>query len=173
MLFIARLMCRLGLGTRHPLLHLPLPSVIISSTIYPSIPISSCFLPLSTYILFIKPSYRAKPRNIPTNPTTLKQFAQELLSTFGTDIGEVALQPSTGGTFVVELFTENAAGIADREAGNEVKILKHTLWDRKSEGGFPGLYFYFIPLPLPPLSRFILYLGSNIKLGKKIINQIF
>lgn len=32
LLFIAWLMCRLGLGTRHPLLHLPLPSVIIPST---------------------------------------------------------------------------------------------------------------------------------------------
>ncbi|KAF7934236.1 uncharacterized protein EAE97_008596 [Botrytis byssoidea] len=75
-------------------------------------------------------------------------FAQELLSTFGTDIGEVALQPSTGGTFVVELFTDanaskNAASQKEGEAEEnvdevkEVKILKHTLWDRKSEGGFP------------------------------------
>ncbi|KAF5873857.1 putative selenoprotein w family protein [Botrytis fragariae] len=75
-------------------------------------------------------------------------FAQELLSTFGTDIGEVALQPSTGGTFIVELFTDaNANKSATRhvegEAGKnvdevkDVKVLKHTLWDRKSEGGFP------------------------------------
>ncbi|KAJ8065682.1 hypothetical protein OCU04_006354 [Sclerotinia nivalis] len=71
-------------------------------------------------------------------------FAQELLSTFGNDIGEVALQPSTGGTFIVELFTNaNATGDTEGEAKNakegekEVKVLKHTLWDRKSEGGFP------------------------------------
>ncbi|KAF7902047.1 uncharacterized protein EAF01_007345 [Botrytis porri] len=75
-------------------------------------------------------------------------FAQELLSTFGTDIGEVALQPSTGGTFIVELFTDanankNATSSVEGEAEknvNEVrgfKVLKHTLWDRKSEGGFP------------------------------------
>ncbi|THV55677.1 hypothetical protein BGAL_0005g00560 [Botrytis galanthina] len=75
-------------------------------------------------------------------------FAQELLSTFGTDIGEVALQPSTGGTFIVELFTDanaskNATSHIEGEAEEnvdevkEVKVLKHTLWDRKSEGGFP------------------------------------
>ncbi|KAF7948816.1 hypothetical protein EAE96_008003 [Botrytis aclada] len=75
-------------------------------------------------------------------------FAQELLSTFGTDIGEVALQPSTGGTFIVELFTDaNASKNATRDVEGEaeknvnevkeVKVLKHTLWDRKSEGGFP------------------------------------
>ncbi|KAK3082393.1 hypothetical protein LTR53_020421, partial [Teratosphaeriaceae sp. CCFEE 6253] len=30
-------------------------------------------------------------------------FAQELLSTFGTDIGEIALIPATGGIFTVHL----------------------------------------------------------------------
>lgn len=72
-------------------------------------------------------------------------FAQELLSTFGNDIGEVALQPSTGGVFIVELFTNanatsNTGGEAEKnekEGEKEVKILKHTLWNRKSEGGFP------------------------------------
>ena len=28
-------------------------------------------------------------------------MAQELLSTFGTDLGEVSLQPGTGGVFVI------------------------------------------------------------------------
>ncbi|TEY45375.1 hypothetical protein BOTCAL_0336g00040 [Botryotinia calthae] len=75
-------------------------------------------------------------------------FAQELLSTFGTDIGEVALQPSTGGTFIVELFTDanankNATSYVEGETEKsadevkEVRVLTHTLWDRKSEGGFP------------------------------------
>ncbi|KAB8297228.1 hypothetical protein EYC80_002599 [Monilinia laxa] len=69
-------------------------------------------------------------------------FAQELLSTFGTDIGEVALQPSTGGTFIVELFTEansksNPTSNVEGPVENEARVLKHTLWDRKSEGGFP------------------------------------
>jgi predicted Rdx family selenoprotein len=31
------------------------------------------------------------------------QFGQELLSTFGTQIGEIALIPATGGLFTVEL----------------------------------------------------------------------
>ncbi|TLS29687.1 hypothetical protein PpBr36_00477 [Pyricularia pennisetigena] len=54
-----------------------------------------------------------------------KQYAQELLSTFSTALGEVALQPSTGGTFVVQILSAGAGG------------LPHTLWDRKVDGGFP------------------------------------
>ena len=45
-------------------------------------------------------------------------MAQELLSTFGTDLGEVVLVPGTGGVFTI---TCN-----DR-----------TIWDRKRDGGFP------------------------------------
>ncbi|KAK1691254.1 Rdx family-domain-containing protein [Colletotrichum godetiae] len=55
-------------------------------------------------------------------------FAQELLSTFGTSIGEVALQPSTGGTFTVTL-THQPPGASITSTT--------TLWDRKTEGGFP------------------------------------
>ncbi|KAK2004855.1 selT/selW/selH seleno protein domain-containing protein [Colletotrichum falcatum] len=55
-------------------------------------------------------------------------FAQELLSTFSTAIGEVALQPSTGGTFTVTL-THLPSGA--ETASTTV------LWDRKTEGGFP------------------------------------
>ncbi|KAI6783845.1 uncharacterized protein J7T54_001721 [Emericellopsis cladophorae] len=55
-----------------------------------------------------------------TNPL---KYAQELLSTFSTSLGEVALQPSTGGTFVVQIYHGTA----------EAK----TLWDRKTDGGFP------------------------------------
>ncbi|KAK7445322.1 selT/selW/selH selenoprotein domain-containing protein [Colletotrichum acutatum] len=55
-------------------------------------------------------------------------FAQELLSTFGTSIGEVALQPSTGGTFTVTL-THQPAGATTTSST--------ILWDRKTEGGFP------------------------------------
>ncbi|GKT43892.1 uncharacterized protein ColSpa_04073 [Colletotrichum spaethianum] len=56
------------------------------------------------------------------------QFAQELLSTFSTSIGEVALQPSTGGTFTVTL--------THLPAGAETTSTT-ILWDRKTEGGFP------------------------------------
>lgn len=59
--------------------------------------------------------------------TSLK-FAQELLSTFSTAIGEVALQPSTGGTFTVTL-----THLSEGAATTSTTIL----WDRKTEGGFP------------------------------------
>lgn len=45
-------------------------------------------------------------------------LAQELLTTFNTDLGEVALQPGTGGIF-------------------EVRVNGQTLWSRKGEGRFP------------------------------------
>jgi selenoprotein W-related protein len=46
--------------------------------------------------------------------------AQELLTTFPADLGEVALVPGTGGVFQVRLDDE-------------------LLWDRGAEGGFPEL----------------------------------
>jgi selT/selW/selH-like putative selenoprotein len=52
-------------------------------------------------------------------------YLQELLSTFGNQLGEVALLPASSGTFVIELVTEEGAK----------PIL---LWDRKTNGGFPG-----------------------------------
>ncbi|OJJ47847.1 hypothetical protein ASPZODRAFT_1792820 [Penicilliopsis zonata CBS 506.65] len=52
-------------------------------------------------------------------------FAQELLSTFGTSIGEIALIPATGGKFTVTIY----------ESAEEVKETR--LWDRKERGGFP------------------------------------
>lgn len=45
-------------------------------------------------------------------------MAQELLSTFGSDLGEVALVPGTGGIFTI---------------GYD----EHLLWDRRRDGGFP------------------------------------
>ena len=47
-------------------------------------------------------------------------MAQELLSTFGQSLGEVALVPATGGAFVI---TVNGA----------------TIWERKTDGGFPDV----------------------------------
>ena len=46
-------------------------------------------------------------------------MAQELLSTFGQDIGEVALVPDTGGRF-------------------EIMVDDQLVWERKRDGGFPG-----------------------------------
>ncbi|SMC17918.1 selenoprotein W-related protein [Andreprevotia lacus DSM 23236] len=45
-------------------------------------------------------------------------LAQELLSTFSDELGEVALQPGTGGVFAIHC--------------NEVLV-----WERKRDGGFP------------------------------------
>ncbi|KAI8273324.1 hypothetical protein K4K60_011014 [Colletotrichum sp. SAR11_57] len=66
----------------------------------------------------------------PSHSLNIKRhpFAQELLSTFSTSLGEVALQPSTGGTFTVTL-THQPPGAATTSST--------ILWDRKTEGGFP------------------------------------
>jgi selenoprotein W-related protein len=45
-------------------------------------------------------------------------MAQELLSTFGTELGEVVLVPGTGGVFTITCD-------------------EHLIWDRKRDGGFP------------------------------------
>ena len=47
-------------------------------------------------------------------------MAQELLSTFGADLGEVALVPGTGGVF-------------------EIRCDDEVLWERKRDGGFPDV----------------------------------
>ncbi|BCS29476.1 SelT/SelW/SelH family protein [Aspergillus puulaauensis] len=56
-------------------------------------------------------------------------FAQELLSTFNTDIGEIALVPRTGGVFTVTIFPTTSTAA---EGGDGT-----ILWDRKTDGGFP------------------------------------
>lgn len=45
-------------------------------------------------------------------------MAQELLSTFGTELASVTLVPGTGGIF-------------------EIRLNDHLLWERKRDGGFP------------------------------------
>jgi selenoprotein W-related protein len=47
-------------------------------------------------------------------------MAQELLSTFAEDLGEVALVPGTGGIFTITCADE-------------------LIWDRKRDGGFPDI----------------------------------
>lgn len=69
--------------------------------------------------------------NFTNRPTINRQFAQELLSTFSTALGEVALQPSTGGVFTVNIEYEHAG-----EHGTKSTVHKK-LWDRKADGGFP------------------------------------
>ncbi|KXT04438.1 hypothetical protein AC578_3621 [Pseudocercospora eumusae] len=60
-------------------------------------------------------------------------FGQELLSTFGTSIGEVALIPATGGLFQVNLTYKPV--ISGSEGESEVEEV--LIWDRKTQGGFP------------------------------------
>ncbi|BCS08179.1 hypothetical protein ALUC_20549S [Aspergillus luchuensis] len=86
-------------------------------------------------------------------------FAQELLSTFSTQLGEVALVPATGGVFTVTMYyssssypttsaSSTSTGTAQGEEvpvavagtgdGDEEKdITEIILWDRKTNGGFP------------------------------------
>ena len=47
-------------------------------------------------------------------------MGQELLSTFGTDLGAVTLVPGTGGVF-------------------EIRCDDETIWERKRDGGFPDI----------------------------------
>jgi len=61
-------------------------------------------------------------------------FGQELLSTFGTAIGEIALIPATGGIFTVYL---TYIPEFNQEHGKEFAVQEVLLWDRKAEGGFP------------------------------------
>jgi predicted Rdx family selenoprotein len=63
----------------------------------------------------------------------MMQFAQELLSTFNTDLGEVALVPMTGGVFTVTMWHAGP-----ETALEEVSTQETILWDRKRDGGFPG-----------------------------------
>ncbi|XRM39883.1 hypothetical protein ABZX51_003215 [Aspergillus tubingensis] len=87
-------------------------------------------------------------------------FAQELLSTFSTQLGEVALVPATGGVFTVTMYhssssstsSSTSTGTAQGEEvpvpvvvagtgnGNEEEdddVTEIILWDRKTNGGFP------------------------------------
>lgn len=70
------------------------------------------------------------------------QFAQELLSTFSTDLGEVALVPKTGGVFTVTIWHGTMKD-------GEITMQESVLWDRKRDGGFPGMFsFSFLLLVL-------------------------
>ncbi|KAI0431443.1 Rdx family-domain-containing protein [Xylaria sp. FL1042] len=68
-------------------------------------------------------------------------FAQELLSTFSTSLGEVALQPATGGIFVVEIYyADSSVQVATGTDDNNTTTpttQRRVLWDRKVDGGFP------------------------------------
>ncbi|KAH8431766.1 SelT/SelW/SelH family protein [Aspergillus melleus] len=71
-------------------------------------------------------------------------FAQELLSTFSTDLQEVSLVPSTGGIFTVTIYhtitqSHPETSQSHPDGGNQFQgqVTATQLWDRKTDGGFP------------------------------------
>ncbi|KIW83645.1 hypothetical protein Z517_02891 [Fonsecaea pedrosoi CBS 271.37] len=72
-------------------------------------------------------------------------YAQELIQTFSTSIGEIALIPSTGGLFTVTVTTTKVVSNTSSDgtvtsAGSTEQGVQTTdtvIWDRKTEGGFP------------------------------------
>jgi predicted Rdx family selenoprotein len=67
-------------------------------------------------------------------------FAQELLSTFSTELGEVALQPATGGRFVHILSFDELMQVVTLSTSAE----EFVIWDRKEKGGFPGCSLIYL-----------------------------
>lgn len=57
-------------------------------------------------------------------------MAQELLQTFGADLGEVALVPGTGGIFTITLDGEMIWDRKAMEGFPEAKVLKQLVRDR-------------------------------------------
>jgi selenoprotein W-related protein len=57
-------------------------------------------------------------------------MAQELLQTFGDDLGEVALIPGTGGIFTVTVNDELIWDRREKQSFPEAKVLKQLVRDR-------------------------------------------
>jgi hypothetical protein len=110
-------------GTDSPSTHTPLPShhhqtyPEILNELHTNCPCSS---PTSSnYILHAMSMVTARSLRTSSVPQTTsmksaktQQFGQELLSTFGTQIGEIALIPATGGLFQVELVSKRRVDVA-------------------------------------------------------------
>lgn len=62
-----------------------------------------------------------------------KKYAQELLSTFSLSLGEVALQPSTGGIFIVTIYHPSTS----LPSSEPPSVQSTVLWNRKIDEGFP------------------------------------
>ena len=61
-------------------------------------------------------------------------MAQELLTTFSTDIGEIALLPGTGGIFEIRIDADTVWSRAERDRFPEIKELKRLVRDRIAPG---------------------------------------
>jgi selenoprotein W-related protein len=78
-------------------------------------------------------------------------YAQELLTTFHRELGEVALRPGTGGVFVVEAWPAAGAHAPADEAASDgpasdgpapddgARPGRVVVWDRSVDGGFPDV----------------------------------
>jgi predicted Rdx family selenoprotein len=65
-------------------------------------------------------------------------FGQELLSTFNTSIGEIALIPATGGVFTIHLTYVPTDVSESNDTTVPLSPKEVLLWDRKTEG-FPDV----------------------------------
>ncbi|KAL4792976.1 Rdx family-domain-containing protein [Aspergillus venezuelensis] len=65
-------------------------------------------------------------------------YAQELLSTFSTDLGGVELIPRTEGLFAITVLasTSESQGLHQKD-GEVQQAPPVTIWERKRDGGFP------------------------------------
>jgi selenoprotein W-related protein len=61
-------------------------------------------------------------------------MAQELLTTFSTDIGELALVPGTGGVFEIRIENDAIWSRADKGRFPEITELKQLVRDRIAPG---------------------------------------
>jgi selenoprotein W-related protein len=61
-------------------------------------------------------------------------MAQELLTTFADELGEVALAPGTGGVFQIRVNDELVWDLAERNGFPDVKQLKQLVRDRIAPG---------------------------------------
>ena len=61
-------------------------------------------------------------------------MAQELLSTFSADIGEIALMPGIGGVFVMRIDDDTIWSRAEKGRFPEIKEIKQLVRDRIAPG---------------------------------------
>jgi selenoprotein W-related protein len=61
-------------------------------------------------------------------------MAQELLTTFSTDIGEIALIPGAGGIFTIRINDDAVWSRAEKGRFSEIKELKQIVRDRIAPG---------------------------------------
>ena len=61
-------------------------------------------------------------------------MAQELLTTFSTDIGEIALMPSAGAVFTIRIDDDAVWSRAEKGRFPEIKELKQIVRDRIAPG---------------------------------------